>query len=70
MDNAEKNILIKVASVYRKGLLKRLEAIKKHHACKEKFVNKRERIIQEIEEARLIWKDTMAQLPKNEFQEF
>lgn len=62
MDNAENNI--------RKGLLKRTEAIKKHNAYKQEFVKRRKRIIQDIEEARKIWKDTMAQLPKNEFQEF
>ena len=62
MDNAVNNI--------RKGLLKRLEAMAKHNARKEEFVNKRERIIQDIEEARNIWKKTMEQLPKTEFQEF
>jgi len=53
-----------------KGLLKRLEATTKHNARKEEFVNKRERIIQDIEEARNIWKKTMEQLPKTEFQKF
>jgi len=59
MDNAVNNI--------RKGLLKRLEAMTKHNARKEKFVKARERIIQDIEEARNIWKKTMEQLPKQEF---
>ncbi|MFA5819227.1 MAG: hypothetical protein WC854_08115 [Bacteroidales bacterium] len=62
MDNAVNNI--------RKGLLKRLEAMAKQQALKEEFVNKREMIIQEIEEARNIWINTMEQLPKTEFQEF
>lgn len=62
IDNAINNI--------RKGLLKRQEAMAKHQACKEEFVNKREMIIQEIEEARTIWIKTMEQLPKTEFQEF
>jgi len=62
MDNAINNM--------RKGLLKRLEAMAKHQARKEDFVNKREMIIQDIEEARTIWIKTMEQLPKTEFQEF
>ena len=62
MDNAVNNI--------RKGLLKRQEAMAKHNARKEEFVKAREMIIQEIEEARNIWKKTMEQLPKTEFQEF
>ncbi len=62
MNNAGNNI--------RKSLLKRQEAMAKHIARKEEFVNKRERIIQDVEEARNIWKKTMEQLPKTEFQEF
>ena len=62
MDNARNNI--------RKGLLKSLEAMEKHQAHKQEFVKRREKIIEDIEEARKIWKDTMAQLPKTEFQEF
>ncbi len=62
MDNAVNNM--------RKGLLKRLEAMTKHHARTEEFVNKREMIIQDIEEARNIWEKTMEQLPKTEFQKF
>ncbi len=59
-----------VVSDIRKSLLKRLEAMAKHNARKEDFVNARERIIQDIEEARNIWRKTMEQLPKTEFQEF
>ena len=62
IDNAVNNI--------RKGLLKRQEAMAKHHARKEEFVKAREMIIQDIEEARNIWEKTMEQLPKTEFQEF
>jgi hypothetical protein len=59
MDNAVNNM--------RKGLLKRLEAMAKHQARKEDFVNKREMIIQDIEEARKIWKKTLAQIDNQEF---
>lgn len=59
IDNAVKNI--------RKGLLKRQEALVKFHDRKEEFLKAREIIIQDIEEARNIWKKTMEQLPKTEF---
>ncbi len=59
IDNAVNNM--------RKGLLKRQEAMAKHHARKEEFVNKREMKMQDIEEARTIWKNTLEQLPKSEF---
>jgi len=62
MDNVRNNIS--------KGLLKSLEAIQKHQAHKQEFLKRREKIIEDIEEARKIWRDTMAQLPKTEFQEF
>ena len=62
MDNARNNI--------RKGLLKRTEAMEKHQVHKQEFVKRREKIIADIEEARKIWKDTMAQVPKTGFQEF
>ncbi len=62
IDNAVNNM--------RKGLLKRQEAMAKHHARKEEFVNKRGMIIQDIEEARTIWENAMEQSPKTEFQKF
>jgi len=62
MDNVVNNI--------RKGLLKRQEAINRHNTRKEAFLKARERIIKNIEEARDIWKKTLEQLPKTEFQEF
>lgn len=51
----------------RRSLLKRQEAMAKHIARKEEFVNKREMKMQDIEEARTIWKNTLEQLPKSEF---
>ena len=62
MNNARNNI--------RKGLLKSLEAMQKHQAHKQEFAKTREKIIEDIVEARKIWRDTLAQLPKTEFQEF
>ncbi len=59
MNNAGYNI--------RRSLLKRQESMAKHIARKEEFVNKRKMIIQDIEEARTIWKNTLDQLPKSEF---
>ncbi len=54
----------------REILQKRLDAMAKHNARRLEFAKTRERNIADIEEARKIWRDTMAQLPKTEFQEF
>ena len=62
MKNKENNI--------RKCLQKSIDAITKHTARRQEFAKTRERNIADIEEARKIWRDTMAQLPKTEFQEF
>lgn len=51
----------------RKVLHKRLEAIAKHNARKVEFFKTKKRMIQEIEEARSIWKRTMKLFPKHEF---
>lgn len=51
----------------REGLIKRVEAMAKHNARKDEFVKTRARMIQDIEEARRIWKLTLEQLPKQEF---
>ncbi len=59
MNNAGYNI--------KRSLLKRQEAMAKHIARKKEFVNKRKMKIQDIEEARTIWKNTLDQLPKSEF---
>jgi hypothetical protein len=57
------NILIH----FRKSLLKRQEALEKFQARKEAFLISKKQITQDIEEARIIWKNTMAQLPKHHF---
>lgn len=51
----------------RSGLQKRLEAMSRFNARKEEYEKTRERIILDIEEARIIWKKTMEQLPQREF---
>ncbi|MEI6089164.1 MAG: hypothetical protein WCR42_01815 [bacterium] len=51
----------------RNSLVKRLEALEKHNARKKEFFIQKERIEQDIEEARNIWISTMNQLPKKEF---
>jgi hypothetical protein len=62
MNNIENNIS--------KSLLKRLEALEKHRDRKQKFIRSRKVIIQNIEEARIIWKNTLEQLTKTEFRDF
>jgi hypothetical protein len=49
------------------SLQKRIDEIAKLNARRREVVKKREGIIADIEEARKIWIDTMAQLPKTEF---
>jgi hypothetical protein len=52
------------------AIKKRQEAIIKHIDQKKNFLIRKEKMLQEIEKARLILKNTMEQLPKNEFQGF
>jgi hypothetical protein len=56
-----------IGNTIREGLMKRVEAMAKNNARKEEFVKRRARVIQDIEEARNIWKTTLKQLPKQEF---
>jgi hypothetical protein len=51
----------------RKSLLKRQEALNRFKAKKEAFWLTREQAIKDIEEARNICKNTLEQLPKQEF---
>jgi hypothetical protein len=59
-----------VGNNIRKSLLKKQDAMAKHNARRLEFAKTREKIIADIEETRKIWRHTMAQLPKTEFQEF
>lgn len=52
------------------AIQKKQEAIIKHIDQRNLFLIRKEKMLQEIEKARLILKNTMEQLPKNEFQEF
>lgn len=49
------------------SLQKRQEAMLRHVARKEAFLIRKEQMIKEIEEARMIWKNTMEQLHQSEF---
>lgn len=51
----------------RKSLQKRQEALDKFQARKEAFLLAKKQITQDIEEARIIWRSTMDQLPNHEF---
>ena len=61
MDNAVNNI--------RKGLLKRQEALSRFKARKEAYLLAKDQITKDIEEARNIWKNTLEQLPNQEFNQ-
>lgn len=54
-------------NMIQKSLQKRQEAIIKHVVRKKAFLIRKEQIIKDIEEARLIWKNTMEQLPQSDF---
>jgi Ribonuclease G/E len=51
----------------RRSLLKRQEALNRFTVRKEAFGRNREQAIKDIEEARNTWKNTLEQLPKQEF---
>jgi hypothetical protein len=61
--------MINAGNDIRKSLLKRQEAMARHIARKKAFLNTREQIKKDIEEARNIWKNTSEQLPKQEFNQ-
>ncbi len=50
-----------------KSLQKRQVAILKHVVRKKAFLIRKDQIIKDIEEARMIWINTMEQLPQSEF---
>jgi len=52
----------------RNSLIKRQDALNRFKVKKEAFLLDRERIRKEIEEARAIWKETLEQLPDQEFK--
>jgi hypothetical protein len=51
----------------RDSLKKRQEAILKHIERKKAFLERKEQMLKEMQEARLIWKNLMDQLPHTEF---
>ena len=59
MNNAQNTI--------RYSLLKREEALLKFNDRKKTFLLAKAQMTKEIEEARIIWKNTLKQLPKQEF---
>jgi len=59
----------KTGSTIKKSLLKNQEALNKFKARKETFLVSKEQILKDFEEARSIWKNTMEQVPKQEFNQ-
>ena len=53
----------------RNSIQKRQEAIKAYKARKEAFLKAKEEITAEIEQAKILWKNTMAQLPDQDFDQ-
>lgn len=50
-----------------KSLQKRQDAIIRHVERKKAFLIRKEEMIRDIEEARIIWINTMEQLPQSDF---
>ncbi|MEI6885067.1 MAG: hypothetical protein WCO02_11310 [Bacteroidota bacterium] len=53
----------------RNSIQKRQEAIKAYKSRKEAFLKAKQEITAEIEQAKLLWKNTMAQLPDQDFDQ-
>ncbi len=51
----------------KRSLLKQQEALQRFNSRREDFLIAKEQILKEIEEAGKIWKNTLKQLPKQEF---
>ncbi|MDA3817421.1 MAG: hypothetical protein PF486_08590 [Prolixibacteraceae bacterium] len=56
-----------IGNTIQRSLTKRQEAIATHLNRKKAFLARKEQMIKDIEEARLIWKNTMEQLHKSDF---
>ena len=56
-----------VGTNIKRSLLKQQEALERFKSRREDFLIAKELIIKEIEEAGKIWKNTLIQLPKKEF---
>ncbi|MEI6696802.1 MAG: hypothetical protein WCO13_12110 [Bacteroidota bacterium] len=58
---------MQAAGNIKKGLLKRQQALNKFKASQQAFLLTKQQITKEIEEARIIWLQTLEQLPNKEF---
>ena len=58
-----------VETKLKQSLLKRQEALIKFKARKEAFLLAKEQITRDIEEARIIWRQTLEQLPDQPFRQ-
>ena len=59
--------MMQAAGNIKKGLLKRQQALNKFKASQQAFLLTKQQITKEIEEARIIWLQTLEQLPNKEF---
>ena len=59
--------MMQAAGNIKKGLLKRQQALNKFKASQQTFLLTKQQITKEIEEARIIWLQTLEQLPNKEF---
>lgn len=50
-------------------MIRRQEALERFQSKKREYLSSREQILNEIEEARIIWKKTLEQLPPQPFSQ-
>jgi len=58
-----------VGNGIRRSILKRQEALEQFHKKRKAFLLAKEQITRDIEEARKVWQNTLAQLPKQPFNQ-
>jgi hypothetical protein len=59
----------KVGGRIRQSMIRRQEALERFQKKKREYLSSREQILAEIEEARIIWKKTLEQLPPQPFSQ-
>jgi hypothetical protein len=66
-DSANFLMMKNVGAAMTKSMLKHLEAMEKFQEKRNAFMTARKQITAEIEEARLLWKNTLEKLPDQPF---
>jgi hypothetical protein len=62
-------MMTRIGDSLRMSLQKREEALNRHKVRKEEYLQKRKDILNDIEEARTIWIETLSKLPDPDFSQ-